>query len=213
MFKKDIYKYVDDNGRVVISPYRPSCEYEHMYRLIAQSEDYMVTNYVIFAQCVDIREKDLELWVEVHKDDLETPVSQNDEVKHMIEELNKIGKLVANQVVDDIVALDLKEFYDEWVDGVTYKQGQYVMYNKILYKTLIEHVSQNEWTPDISFSLFTPVLTDPSGEEIYDWVQPDSTNAYMTGDKVRFEGDIYESLIDNNVWSPAVYPSGWKKIN
>lgn len=213
MFKKDIYKYVDDNGRVVISPYRPSCEYEHMYRLIAQSEDYMVTNYVIFTQCVDIREKDLELWVEVHKDDLETPVSQNDEVKHMIEELNKIGKLVANQVVDDIVALDLKEFYDEWVDGVTYKQGQYVMYNKILYKTLIEHVSQNEWTPDISFSLFTPVLTDPSGEEIYDWVQPDSTNAYMTGDKVRFEGDIYESLIDNNVWSPAVYPSGWKKIN
>ena len=80
MFKKDIYKYKDEQGRVVISPYKPEVEHEHMYRLIAQSEDYRVTNYVTFTSCVDIQEKDLELWVEVHKDDLETPVSQNEEV-------------------------------------------------------------------------------------------------------------------------------------
>ena len=65
MFKKDLYKYKDDKGRTVVSPYRPNCEYEHMYRLIAQSEDYRLTNYVIFAQCIDIQEKDLELWFEV----------------------------------------------------------------------------------------------------------------------------------------------------
>ena len=90
MFKKDIYKYKDDKGRTIISPYRPNCEYEHMYRLIAQSEDYRLTNYVIFTQCVDIREKDLELWVEVHKDDLETPVSQNEEVLNRLDTHDKI---------------------------------------------------------------------------------------------------------------------------
>ena len=61
MFKKDIYKYKDEKGRTVVSPYKPSCEYEHMYRLIAQSEDYRLTNYTIFTQCIDVQEKDLEL--------------------------------------------------------------------------------------------------------------------------------------------------------
>lgn len=212
MFKKDIYKYKDDKGRTVISPYRPNCEYEHMYRLIAQSEDYRLTNYSIITQCVDIREKDLELWHEVHKDDLETPVSQNEEVKYMVEQLNKIGKLVANQVTDDVVALDLQEFYDEWQSNAIYVSGQYVKYDKVLYKVIISHTSQDDWVPDVSPSLFTKVLIDPTGETISDWVQPDATNAYMTGDKVKFEGDIYESLIDNNVWSPASYPAGWQKI-
>ena len=72
MFKKDIYKYKNEQGRVVISPYKPEVEYEHMYRLIAQSEDYRLTDYNIVTSCIDIQEKNLELWVEVHKDDLET---------------------------------------------------------------------------------------------------------------------------------------------
>lgn len=24
---------------------------------------------------------------------------------------------------------------------------------------------------------------------------------------------VYESLIDNNVWSPTAYPAGWKAVN
>lgn len=28
-----------------------------------------------------------------------------------------------------------------------------------------------------------------------------------------FNGSAYESLIDNNVWSPSEYPQGWKLIS
>ena len=110
MFKKDFYKYKDDKGRTIISPYRPNCEYEHMYRLIAQSEDYRLTNYVVFAQCVDIQEKDLELWIEVHKDDLETPISQNEEV------LNRLD--THDEIIDvNMLALDeLSVTHDELFD-------------------------------------------------------------------------------------------------
>ena len=212
MFKKDIYKYKDDKGRTIISPYQPNCEYEHMYRLIAQSKDYRLTNYVIFTQCIDIQEKDLELWFEVHKDDLETPISQNEEIISKLETLYKVGKVVANQVTDDVVALDLQEFYDEWQSNVTYVSGQYIKYDKVLYKVVNTHTSQDDWIPDVSPSLFTKVLIDPTGETILDWVQPDSTNAYMTGDKVIFEEKTYESLIDDNVWSPSAYPTGWRLI-
>lgn len=34
----------------------------------------------------------------------------------------------------------------------------------------------------------------------------------MKGDKVRYNGKVYESLIDNNVWAPDAYPLGWKEI-
>ena len=58
---------------------------------------------------------------------------------------------------------------------------------------------------------YTNVLI-PSPDVIPDWEQPDSTNAYQIGDKVRFEGKVYESVIANNIWSPAAYPAGWKEV-
>lgn len=33
-----------------------------------------------------------------------------------------------------------------------------------------------------------------------------------SGDKVSFNSEIYESLIDDNAWSPAAYPAGWAAI-
>lgn len=126
--------------------------------------------------------------------------------------LTKIGKIVANQVTDDAVALSIQEFYDIWKVGISYSVGRYITHNDILYKVLTEHTSQATWTPDVSPGLFAKVLIDPTGETIPDWVQPDSTNAYMIGDKVMFEGVAYESVIDNNIWSPTEYPAGWKQI-
>ena len=126
--------------------------------------------------------------------------------------LNKIGKIVANNVTDDAVALTIQEFYDIWEVGVTYEVGRYLQYKGILYKVLQPHTSQETWTPDAASSVYTKVLIDPSGETILDWEQPDSTNAYMTGDKVRFEGVVYESTMDNNIWSPADYPAAWKVV-
>lgn len=134
-----------------------------------------------------------------------------EEVDAKEESLNKIGKIVANQVTDDKVALTIQEFYDIWTIGTLYKVGQYITYKDILYKVLTEHISQENWTPDISPSLFANVLTSLDGTP-QEWVQPDSTNAYMIGDKVIYEGVIYESVIDNNIWSPITYPQGWKVV-
>ena len=126
--------------------------------------------------------------------------------------LNKIGKIVANQVTDDAVALTIQEFYDIWEVGVTYEVGRYLQYKGVLYKVLQPHTSQESWTADVASSLYAKVLIDPTGETIPEWEQPDSTNAYMTGDKVRFEGVVYESTVDNNIWSPTAYPAGWKVV-
>ena len=120
----------------------------------------------------------------------------------------------ARQIADDAEALNVKFLYKEFNKqiGRTLDVGEYIQYNDKLYKVLQAHTVQENWAPDVAPSLFAEVLTDPTGQTILDWKQPDSTNPYMKGDKVKYEGAIYESLINNNVWSPAQYPSGWKQI-
>ena len=116
------------------------------------------------------------------------------------------------ETLDDESALSSVELFPAWDgNGVSYITGFRVRYYGDLYKVLQNHTSQPNWTPAEAPSLFALVLTDPSGTP-QEWVQPDSTNGYMTGDRVIFNGSIYESLIDNNIWSPADYPAGWMEI-
>lgn len=122
--------------------------------------------------------------------------------------------------LDDETADKNKVLFPLWSgDGIAYSIGDRVRYNNVLYKVLQAHTSQSDWTPVAAASLFATVINIVVDEDgavdenaIAEWVQPDSTNPYMTGDRVAFEGSIYESTIDNNVWSPATYPAGWTLI-
>lgn len=110
--------------------------------------------------------------------------------------------VIASASLDDTVAIGVPELFPVWVPGVEYSVDDRVRYKDILYRVLISHTSQAAWKPDESPSLFARVLI-PDPEVIPDWVQPDSTNPYMKGDKVRYDGKIWESAIDNNVWVPG----------
>ena len=112
--------------------------------------------------------------------------------------------------LEDGVALEVPQLYKAWQSGVSYLINERLNYNGILYKVIQSHTSQSDWTPDIVPALFTVV--SPAGV-ILDWVQPTGAqDAYNIGDKVLFNGNTYESIIDANVWSPTAYPAGWKLI-
>lgn len=133
------------------------------------------------------------------------------------QQLRQIIRLAVKQardITDDAEALEVKFLYKEFEAqiGRDLAVGEYIQYNDKLYKVLQAHKVQANWNPEDAPSLFAEVLTDPTGETILEWKQPSSTNAYQIGDKVIFEGKTYESLINNNVWSPAAYPAGWKAI-
>lgn len=109
----------------------------------------------------------------------------------------------------DEVALSAKDIYPEWKTETTYAVGDRVLYGETLYKCLQAHTSQDTWTPSEAVSLWTVVLI-PDPEVIPEWVQPDSTNPYMQGDKVTHNGRTWVSDVDNNVWEPGVY--GWSEV-
>lgn len=117
----------------------------------------------------------------------------------------------AAQSLPDADALEATALFPMWKPGQTYEAGQKIRHDGVLYTVLQSHTSQDGWKPEDAPSLFAKVLI-PDPDVIPDWEQPDSTNPYMKGDKVRFDGKVYRSLIDGNVWSPAAYPAGWEIV-
>lgn len=119
--------------------------------------------------------------------------------------VNSLVKL--RTAATDKQAIDATGVYPDWKIGIEYVVDDRVLYHNILYKVLITHTSQVDWTPDVSPSLFAKVLI-PDDNVIPEWEQPDSTNGYKSGDKVIHNDKIWISIIDNNVWEPGIY--GWE---
>ena len=122
-----------------------------------------------------------------------------------------VKKMLAQSTenLSDEDALAVAALYPTWISkvGEQVNVGERYWYDGKLYKVVQQHIVQDDWTPDVSTSLFTEVTID----EWPEWRQPTgSSDAYMTGDKVTFEGTHYVSLIDYNTYSPAVYPAGWE---
>lgn len=124
------------------------------------------------------------------------------------EEIDAALKPVLDYLSDE-EALNFVTLYPLWSVGKVYLTDTRIKYDDILYKCITEHISQAQWTPDKSPSLWARVLVSTEGD-ILEWTQPDSTNAYMTGDKVIHNDKTWVSDIDNNVWEPGVY--GWSEV-
>lgn len=125
--------------------------------------------------------------------------------------LRKKIEMLASTMPDK-EAVNTPELFPMWNPSAHYSYGDRVCYEGKLYKVLQSHDAQLTWTPVDTPSLFAEIFAGQEGTEIGEWKQPDSTNPYMKGDKVTFNGKTYESAIDNNVWSPADYPAGWKEV-
>ncbi len=65
-----------------------------------------------------------------------------------------------------------------------------------------------------TYTITASLINSGGGSSYPEYVQPTGGHdVYMLGDKVTFNGNAFESVIDNNSWSPTVYPRGWKSIS
>ena len=132
-------------------------------------------------------------------------------MKYSIEEARRLRAIIENQMqtADEEIAVQAVSLYPQWKPGMDYSAGYRVQYKEVLYLVITDHQSQENWTPDAAPSLFTKVLI-PDPDVIPEWEQPESTNPYMKGDKVMYEGKVWISDMDSNVWVPGEY--GWSVV-
>ena len=131
-------------------------------------------------------------------------------------ELRKILEkaMTATQSLTEAEAITATCLHPKWSgDSVQYTAGQRVQDDGILYTVLQAHTSQPDWKPAAAPSLFAKVLI-PDPSVVPEWEQPDSTNPYMKGDKVKHNGKTWVSLVDNNVWEPGAVGTAalWQEV-
>ena len=133
----------------------------------------------------------------------------------LIEKARELRKILEKamaeaQSLTDAEAITATCLHPKWNgNSVQYTAGQRVQDDGILYTVLQTHTSQPDWKPAAAPSLFAKVLI-PDPTVIPEWEQPESTNPYAKGDKVKHNGKTWVSDIDGNVWEPGVY--GWTEV-
>lgn len=114
--------------------------------------------------------------------------------------------LMGSISLPDEIADKVPELFDSWQSGVYYTVGDRRQYEGLLYKCLISHTSQDDWTPDVAVSLW--VRTDNPVEEWPEWKEPAGAHdSYALGAKVSHSGYHWISDYDGNNWEPGVF--GW----
>lgn len=131
------------------------------------------------------------------------------------EQIRKVLQMYAFGI-DDEQAMEVPAIFEPWRNGHTYKVDERITYgvngvgDPQLYKVVQAHTSQDDWRPDVTPSLFTPIGLDDGGYPI--WAQPTGAHdAYNAGDIVNYNDTLYKSLMDGNVYSPDAYPAGWQQ--
>ena len=132
-------------------------------------------------------------------------------------ELRRALQLFAATLYDkEETAVEIASLYPVWAADKQYKVNDIVQYgtNSVgdpqLYLVLQEHKSQSDCLPDATASLYKKMGISESGYPI--WTQPlCAVDAYNLGDIVSYNGKLYKSIINANVWSPDAYPAGWEE--
>lgn len=134
----------------------------------------------------------------------------------VMEQFGKALQMFCQSLTDE-QAMEVATVYPKYEVGKAYKADEMFTYgtNAVgdvqLYRVVQEHTSQEDWTPDATPALYTPIGLNDAGYPV--WSQPTGAHdAYNTGDIVDYNGVLYKSLIDGNTYSPEEYPDGWEVV-
>ena len=122
-------------------------------------------------------------------------------------ELKEILYKINVMYVEGTIGEEQKEELDNMARESAKPENSYAPLQKQI-DDLAERVAKLENKENTENTEDTEVI-----EEYPEYVQPTGGHdAYKIGDKITYNGKKYECLIDNCVWTPDVYPQGWRLI-
>ena len=144
--------------------------------------------------------------------DLDTLASAINQERQRRQTLADAPAMVANLTAQYLTA---REDGGVWVQPQgahdVYPEGWQVEHDG---KTWVSLTPANVWEPGVSGWREVPAEGDDGQPAVPEWVAPTGAHdAYAKGDRVTFQGQVWESALDGNTWSPADYPAAWTLIS
>lgn len=158
-----------------------------------------------------IYQRDEGLWLCIQQHDRSTFGGDPAQYPALIRRMRRPGEVLPwKQPTDQYDAYKIVNPFTGEPDRCTLGGVEYVV-------TQADGSGNNVWQPGLfgwtPTSEYTGPVEPEEPEAPPEFVQPTGAHdAYSTGDVVTFQGAVYRSLIDSNVWSPTAYPAGWELV-
>lgn len=135
-----------------------------------------------------------------------------------LSKFNAIGAMMARQAREKAAAdyeaadiiIDMAPLLREWKEG-KWEAHDVCVYDSLPYWCVIGHDSTGtlNWSPADDTALWALYHGRDAAHALP--FKAEGHNPYHKGHWALLDGICYESIVDNNVWSPADYPAGWRK--
>lgn len=130
-----------------------------------------------------------------------------------IEEAKRLRKIIEKAVesVDDKDSSEAVELFPTLKnDGKLIKAGTRVNYNGVIKKASVDLYDLETYHPDNAPSIWEDILYKDGFRIIPEVITV--TTAFSKDEIGWWEDSLYKSLVDNNVYNPAVYSANWELI-
>ena len=119
--------------------------------------------------------------------------------------------VAGRSLVDDKTASIAPEIFGKLKeDGSLIEHGTRINWNGVLKKAAVDLWDTKENNPDNAPTLWENIEYKDGYRIIPDTITV--TTAFAKDECGWWNGELYRSLLDANVYTPAVYPAGWEKV-
>lgn len=127
-------------------------------------------------------------------------------VSAMIRTMDKAGAML-----DDSQASTVTDLYPSYhTDGSLVKAGSRINWRGMLKRAAVDLWATDENSPDNAPSLWEDINYRDGYRVIPETITVGT--AFAKDELGWWEGELYRSLIDANVWTPTAYPAGWEMV-
>ena len=116
---------------------------------------------------------------------------------------------MAAQSLDDKMASTAAEMFPRLKkDGSLIKAGTRINFGGVVKRAAVDLWDTEENAPDKAGSLWEDLLYKQGIRMIPETIT--AGTAFASGEEGWWNGLVYVSLLDANVWTPEAYPAGWE---
>lgn len=132
---------------------------------------------------------------------------------NILENARKLRKIIeqASESLNDAVASEAPELFGNLkYDGALVKAGTRINWNGVIKRAAVDLWDTEANNPSNAPTLWEDIAYKQGYRIIPETIT--AGTAFSNGEMGWWGDTLYKSVIDNNVWTPVTYPTGWEAV-